>query len=82
LLRRVALSRFPRDEVASLSGQDWIDFLTQASQHKTVLENEIAQLLIQAPYRQHYDNDIAPLLNFTERWINALPNKHQWSKHV
>ncbi|MFT5904598.1 MAG: hypothetical protein ACI9E1_000183 [Cryomorphaceae bacterium] len=29
LLKRVALSAYPRSEVASLAGQDWIDFLNQ-----------------------------------------------------
>lgn len=80
LLRRVALTRFPRNEVASLSGQDWIDFLTQSVNHKTELPAATAQTLLYAPYSQHSEHDISQLLNFAEHWIKALPKNSQWSK--
>ena len=75
LLRRVAITRFPRSEVASLSGQDWIDFLNQSVNHKIKLESETAQTLLHAPYSQHSENNIPPLLDFVEHWIKALPAK-------
>ena len=75
LLRRVAITRFPRNEVASLSGQNWIDFLNQSVDHKIKLDAETAHALLHAPYSQHSRDNILPLLNFVEHWIKALPAK-------
>ena len=75
LLRRAAITRFPRSEVASLSGQEWINFLNQAVDHKIELASETAQTLNHAPYNQHSENNISQLLDFVERWIKALPAK-------
>jgi hypothetical protein len=82
LLRRVAITRFPRHEVASLTGQNWIDFLSQAVNHKIKIESSITQTLLYAPYSSTSVNPIAPLLKFAEDWIKALPKKTQWNKQA
>ncbi|MDH5485852.1 MAG: DUF4381 domain-containing protein, partial [Gammaproteobacteria bacterium] len=68
------------DKVASLSGQDWIDFLTQSVNDKTELSAETAQALLHAPYSQRSKHDLSQLLNFTEHWIKALPKNNQGSR--
>ena len=68
LLRRVALSCFPRGDVASLTGQAWLDFLDQ---HGGGFEG-YADLLLKAPYRLETDIDTSGLFLRAEAWIKAV----------
>lgn len=68
LLRRVAISCFPRQDVASLTGRAWLDFLDQ---HGGDFE-AYADLLLTAPYRQDGAIDSAALLQRAEAWIRAV----------
>lgn len=70
LLRRVAMSCFPRQDVASLTGQAWLGFLEQ---HGGGFE-AYAELLLEAPYRPESDMDMNGLLLRAEMWIKALPD--------
>ena len=49
LLRRVALARFPRNEVASLHGETWIDFLNRASA-RTGFPDEVVETMERAVF--------------------------------
>ncbi len=51
ILRRAALTAFPRNEVAGLHGQDWLNFI-QHSAEKIQFSYESGQSLLQAPYRE------------------------------
>ncbi len=51
ILRRAALAAFPRNEVASLHGQDWLNFI-QHSAEKLQFSDEVGQSLLLAPYRE------------------------------
>ena len=42
LLKRVALAVFPREQVASLYGNDWVDFLKQTCPESRFSEKDIA----------------------------------------
>jgi len=56
LMRRVALARFPRNEVASLHGAFWVDFLSRASE-RTGFPSEVVEAMeraIFAPPRQDH----------------------------
>ncbi len=70
LMRRTAVSIFPRTEVASLTGNAWLDFLDKNS--STILfNNETGQLLIDAAYRKAPDlNELTALFGLCENWIN------------
>ncbi len=51
ILRRAALTAFPRNEVAGLHGQDWLNFIQQSAE-KIQFSYEAGQSLLQAPYRE------------------------------
>lgn len=68
LLKRVALSSFPRENVASLTGEAWVQFLDQstASHDFSMVETEA---LIDGNYRQDLEIDVATLQNIARLWI-------------
>ena len=74
LMRRVAITRFPREEVASLTGEKWLLFLDQ--QLKRPEFQQQGRLLITAPYSTPYDKsvdaDTKELCNLCERWIRGV----------
>jgi len=70
LMRRTAVSVFPRADVASLTGNAWLDFLDKNS-NTVLFNNETGRLLIDAPYRKAPDlNDLTALFDLCENWIN------------
>ncbi|WP_170481976.1 DUF4381 domain-containing protein [Ruegeria arenilitoris] len=68
ILRRTALVAYPRRQVASLYGENWLNFLRQTAE-KNELTNELGQILLEAPYRDNPDNPC--LTNFAQRWIRT-----------
>jgi len=68
LLRRLALQRYPRDQVAALTGDAWLHFLDQ---HGT--DNQFQQgpgwVLAEAPYAPDRNIDRSALLTLAEQWI-------------
>jgi hypothetical protein len=84
LLRQVAVSRFPRNEVAALSGEAWLTFLdhTFDAAGPTFMSaqrmSDAGRLLAVAPYVQHADIDaetLHALFALSERWFKTLPAK-------
>jgi hypothetical protein len=68
LLRRVALVYYPREAVASLQGQAWIDFLNQNS--KNIDFNPVSLLLLACPYQPMANQeDLKPLFQTAKQWI-------------
>lgn len=67
LLKRVALVYFPREQVAGLHGQAWIDFLNRES--KGLDFSKVAEQLIAFPFKKEQPADLEPLLCMVERWI-------------
>jgi len=69
ILRRTALVAYPRAQVASLSGADWLDFLDRTGGGSEFRESA-GKALAEAPYRP----GPAPserLEALAERWIRA-----------
>lgn len=66
ILKRTALSAFPRERVASLHGADWADFLNETSGNDPVVRSAAADIA-----RAAYDPSVEPavLLPAAERWI-------------
>lgn len=76
LLRRVAISRFPREESARLSGEPWLAFLDREQSGEAKFKSAAGRMLITAPYAPA--TVITPelmvqLFSLCEDWINKLP---------
>lgn len=69
LMRRIALSRYTRERVASLTGSDWLRFL-DATGGGGEFEQGVGRVLEEGPYRPH-SNDVRAeeLLALTRRWV-------------
>lgn len=72
LLRRTALSVYPREAVASLVGTEWLAFLDAPMPGKGFSEG-VGRLLVDAPYRRDVQDDLAPLFALCREWIKRLP---------
>ena len=71
LLRRAALARFPRRQVAGLTGRDWLDFLAEHGGGAGFATPEAAPL-VRAPYAPGIGVDEAErIIGLCERWIRA-----------
>ena len=72
LLRRVAISIAPREQIAGLTGQDWLAFL-DSSLKGTPFTTGAGRCLADAPYRRTApsDSDVSQLISLTEDWLNA-----------
>lgn len=76
LLRRVAVSRFPRDEVAALSGDAWLAFLDRGLDGGATFQPDSWRLLAVSPYMPNADigsPELLTLFDLAERWLNKLP---------
>ena len=75
LMRRVATTRFPAAEVASLSGEEWLAFLDSRLKQGTPFSGGAGRLLAEAPYRSQHVNiiELEQLLKLCEQWLAALP---------
>ncbi len=72
LLRRVALSRYPREQVAGLVGEQWLAFLDGAL-GKEDFSKGVGRLFIAAPYRREVQADMDALYALCREWIKRLP---------
>ena len=67
LLRRVALVYYSRDEVASLHGDAWVDFLNQTS--KEVDFKPVKSMLLDSPFKTAETVNLKPLITRAQLWI-------------
>ena len=71
LMRRIAISLYPRKDVASLTGENWLNFLDQSIPNRG-FNSDTGWLLTDALYSQNADTQyLAPLINLCETWLNA-----------
>ncbi len=68
LLRRVALMKFPRQQVAALTGKEWLSFLDQHGGDGQY-SNGVGSVLAAGPYTRHSEVDQNALLSLTRKWI-------------
>ncbi len=68
LLRQVALTAFPRENIASLNGADWLEFLDSISS-TTEFTNGSGQILATAPFQKQFDDFPEKLIKISERLI-------------
>ena len=67
LLKRVALVRFPRAEVASLQGESWILFLNNTSRGLDF--NSVRKELLEIPYQPPKECELHVLFDMARKWI-------------
>jgi len=72
LLRRFALARFPREQVAGLTGEKWLQFLDRHAPDQAFTRGP-GRALVEAPYRPPAEIPTAELTTLVERWIKANP---------
>ena len=75
LLKRTALTGFPREEVASLTGEAWVQFLDRASGSHDFSMGE-AEALIDGNYRPDISVDAENLHLVAKSWIQKHHPRH------
>ena len=76
LLRRIAISYFPRTDVASLTGDDWLRFLDKRgaiTDSEQGFLNGPGKILNSGPYQARLDVDTHALIVLCRRWVETLP---------
>jgi len=68
LLRRLYLSCYPRAEVASLTGESWLQFLDKQLGNQQFTQGK-GRCLIEAPYRKNVDIDVDTLVKLCQSII-------------
>lgn len=72
ILRRVALRQFPHEQVASLHGQAWLEFL-QCNSSKHYFDLNHLKPMVNVAYQANPDNEPLkiddPMVQIIQRWI-------------
>ncbi|MCU7959529.1 MAG: DUF4381 domain-containing protein [gamma proteobacterium symbiont of Bathyaustriella thionipta] len=79
LLRRIAISRFPRSQAAALNGEAWLHFLDETLDHNKshAFSQGLGEIMADAAYRPAVEVDGKALLKLAERWINRISRLHR-----
>lgn len=76
LLRRTVISVFPRSDAASLTGQDWLEFLDIPLNDQR-FSKSVGTILTDSRYQKQKPKlEITALITLCEDWLKAL-KKHQ-----
>ena len=68
LIRRACLARYPRADVAGLTGDAWLAFLDKTGRTQQFSTGP-GQILVTAPYRNRADIDVDALVSVTSKWL-------------
>lgn len=71
IVRRYAMAKFPRTEVAGLVGSSWLRFLDRTGRTNQFTEG-VGHLLSAGPYQPESAVPAADLLTLVERWIQHV----------
>lgn len=74
LLKRTALTLFSRQDVAALSGADWLAFLLNNSRG---CQPQAMQCLADGLYRPHSDYDTTALISACRQWLKTATKGKQ-----
>jgi hypothetical protein len=72
LLRRAGMSAFPRQEVAGLTGEAWLEWLDRPLGEPR-FSRGVGRALLDAPYRPVGDADMDSLMTLCRDWLKTLP---------
>ena len=72
-LRKMALTHFPQEDIASLTGKAWLQFLDRSGNTKAFTEGA-GIILDEGPYRARLPDkiDTADLINAVQSWVNTI----------
>ena len=71
LMRRIAMTRFPRHSVAGLSGEDWLQFLDQSGNTDQFTTGP-GRALVSAPYSDLIPENLDPLFKICRDWAKSV----------
>lgn len=71
VLRRVALSYFPRPQVAAMTGDAWLQWLDDCV-GESLFSKGAGAMLNSAPYQQQSNVDVPALLQLSRRWLSLI----------
>ena len=71
LMRRIAITRFPRNSVAGLSGEDWLQFLDQSGNTDQFTTGP-GRALVSAPYSDLTPENLDPLFKICRDWAKSV----------
>ncbi len=75
LLRKLALMSWPRSEIASLTGRQWLEFLDRSGETRAFTAGP-GRILAEGPYVAHPQQaDLAGLMRATRDWIDKVAGK-------
>ena len=81
LLRRICMTYDSRQNIAGLTGQAWINTLSNITLNEKnkeqIFSAEQIETLLTAPYKNGYDYSAQELLGQCESWIKNLPKEAQ-----
>jgi hypothetical protein len=72
LLRRAGLSAYPREDVAGLTGEAWLEWLDRPLGTPRFSQGA-GRVLLDAPYRPAGEADMNELMALCRDWLKALP---------
>ncbi len=73
-LRQTAMSYCGREEIAQLTGDQWVQALNNITEQDHFNDN-IKQSLLNAPYQKNINIDVELLIESVQNWLSDLP-KH------
>ena len=73
-LRQTAMSYCGRDEVAQLTGDEWVQALNNITEQDHFTP-DLKQSLVDAPYQKNISIDAEQLINAVQSWLNELPKQ-------
>ena len=71
LMRRVAITRYPRSAVAGLTGQAWLEFLDQSGNTNQFTQG-VGRMLTIAPYSANKQFDLDSLREVCREWVKTV----------
>lgn len=81
LLRRTALYYFPREDIAGLSGKQWLEFLNRSGKTMNFTQND-GCLLTDAPYQKNNITDSTTLFVLTREWLKVISKNNSRYKNM
>jgi hypothetical protein len=71
LIRRVVLLYYPRTDIASLTGEQWLKFLDNTTSNQD-FSNGLGRWVVTAPYMSEPKLDIKQTFSFVRGWLKQL----------
>lgn len=71
LLKKIAVTKFPRAQVAGLTGSRWLEFLDQSGETDQFTRGP-GRILATAPYSKQIVEDLNPVFDLCEDWVRKI----------